>query len=47
MMLRRCRRCEPFHFELRGWRQIVGFDAFILALAGVSFWAGYVTGSHP
>lgn len=40
----RCRGCCRWHFELRGWRQIVGFDLLVVLIAVIAFWAGYLNG---
>ena len=31
---------DAWHFELRGWRQIVTFDALILTLTALTFEVG-------
>jgi hypothetical protein len=34
------KRYELWHFELRGWRQIIAFDVLMLFGFGVAFMAG-------
>ena len=40
----RCKGCLPWHFELRGWRQIIAFDALLLLNFGLFYWLGVLHG---
>jgi hypothetical protein len=43
----RCKGCGPWHFELRGWKQIIAFDLLVLGLAGLAYWLGVLHGRCP